>query len=257
MKKLICVLTAAVLMISQAVVSYADNLNPVYAPESVRDDMKTNLYDDSDAYVFLFGTSNVRFDFDSAMPIYAIKRGSGVYISEMIFFTERYAVPVYDSKSDTFFGFAAFGKIAAYDDLPPILKEHEYSVEQSLNHAGEWELKRFGQTKYQDNLLYCIENTDISADKVYYIEDEAYGNYGLLYVSKSKDGSVSERFLDVSETDGAPVFYTGEELLNKNSGGAYRPDDEPELSAETDESENIIQLVKSKLIKILEKYLLI
>ncbi len=222
MKKVICILSAVVFMISQAVLSYADYINPVYAPESIQNDMKTNMYDDSSAYNFLFGTKNVRFDFNSAIPVYSDKYDKETEyssFSEMIFFTERYAVPVYNSKSNEFLGLARFGKIVPYDELPQILKDHDYTAELSLHHAGEWELKSFSSDNYYENLLYKIENNNAPADKVYYVEILYLNRYGLLYVSSDENGELTENFLDVSKADSNDgensVCISGEELLRE------------------------------------------
>ena len=222
MKKVICILSAIVFMISQAVLSYADDINPVYAPESIQNDMKTNMYDDSSAYNFLFGTKNVRFDFNSAIPVYSDKYDKETEyssFSEMIFFTERYAVPVYNSKSNEFLGLARFGKIAPYDELPQVLKDDEYYADLSLHHAGEWELKSFTNTTYYENLLYQIENNNAPADKVYYVEILYLNRYGLLYVSSNENGELTENFLDVSKADSndgeSSVYISGEELLRE------------------------------------------
>lgn len=222
MKKIICILSAIVFMTSQAVLSYADDINPVYAPESIQNDMKTNMYDDSSAYNFLFGTKNVRFDFNSAIPVYACKYDKETdysSFSEMIFFTERYAVPVYNSKSNEFLGLANFGEIVPYDELHPVLKDDEYYVNQSLQHAGEWEIKSFTNTTYYENLLYQIENNNNPADKVYYVEILYLNRYGLLYVSSNENGELTENFLDVSKADSNDgensVYISGEELLRE------------------------------------------
>ena len=222
MKKVICILSAIVFMISQAVLSYADDINPVYAPESIQNDMKTNMYDDSSAYNFLFGTKNVRFDFNSAIPVYSCKYDKETEyssFSEMIFFTERYAVPVYNSKSNEFLGLARFGKIVPYNELHPVLKDDEYYADLSLQHEGEWELKSFTNTTYYENLLYQIENNNAPADKVYYVEILYLNRYGLLYVSSNENGELTENFLDVSKTDSNDgennVYISGDELLRE------------------------------------------
>ena len=173
MKKIICILSAIAVIVSLAIVSSAKEINSVYASKSIQNDIQTNMYDVSSSYNFLFGTNNIKFDFSSAIPVYQVgeynQENDYRFFSDIITFSERYAVPVYNSSSNEFLGFAKFGKIVPYDELPQILKDHDYTANLSLNHAGEWELKSFTSDNYYENLLYQIENNKNPANKVYYV----------------------------------------------------------------------------------------
>ncbi|MCM1329221.1 MAG: hypothetical protein NC253_07240 [Ruminococcus sp.] len=221
MKKLICVLAAIAVAVSQAIVSYADEINPIYASKEIQNDMQNNMYDVSSSYGFLFGTNDVRFDFETAIPVYYPgeydKEKEYKSFSEVINFSERYAVPVYNSVNGEFLGLAKFGQIPSYDELPQILKDDEDSVEQSLNHAGEWELKSYTYSAYDENLLYRAANNSKTADNIYYVEMEGMDRVGLLYVSADENGALSEEFLDVSRNwdDENLTYVSGGELLEE------------------------------------------
>ena len=228
MKRLFFILSAIALMISQAFISYADENNSIYASNGITNDIQTNMYDDSSSYSFIFGTRNVRIDFNSAIPVYHISKYSQEndykYFSDIIDFTDRYAIPVYNKDSNKFLGLAKFGKIMTYDELPDILKLDDYTSELSLQHAGEWEIKSFSNDKHYKNLIYQIENNDIPADNVYYVEIENLNRCGLLYVSLNENGELIENFLDVSNANNTStysnnvdnnLYVTGKELLEE------------------------------------------
>lgn len=270
MKKIIAfiaALAATALLMSFQV--YAERDIKMFASARERSSIQANMYDDSAAYGFLFGTADVAFDFEYAMPVYYISGYDKEHIpdslSDIMIFSERFKVPVYDLKSN-FLGFAEFGQIQATDELAEELRNDPAEMKKSTEHSGEWEIKSFSEGAFDDNLIEIITrdrqlSSDMSHsyDKVYYVELFTLNKSGLLYTS---DSMSEERFFSVSDVyyskmradyNESDLYFSGSEILSRlisitdnayGSGGIW--EDGNADSADYEEIEETVEYVSDE-----------
>lgn len=178
----------------------AENSPQIFAAPSIINEIKNNMYDDTSSYVFLFGSQNVTFDFDSILPVYYVADcDSSESLADNMVFSERYKVPVYDIKNK-FLGFAEFGKILPVNELSAELQNDSSYVKKSTEHEGEWEIECFSEGGFEDSLFALLNKpcpqSLSSSSNIYYVDIYPLDTSGLLYVS-SEDGN-SEWFCKVT-----------------------------------------------------------
>ena len=178
----------------------AENSPQIFAAPSIINEIKNNMYDDTSAYVFLFGSQDVTFDFDSMLPVYYVADcNSPESLADNMVFSERYKVPVYDIKNK-FLGFAEFGKILPVNELPAELQNDPSYVKKSTEHEGEWEIKSFSEGGFEDSLFALLNKpcpqSLSSSSNIYYVDIYALDMSGFLYVSDGDENS--EWFCEVT-----------------------------------------------------------
>ncbi|MCD7729909.1 MAG: hypothetical protein LUI05_00215 [Oscillospiraceae bacterium] len=227
-KVIIYILATMITFLSLPTNSYAEESLQMYATSNVKNIIQSNMYDDTPSYMFLFGTENVIFDFDSMLPVYYIndynRQGTSELLTDIMIFSERYKVPVYNS-SNAFLGFAEFGEIQSLNELSTELQNDPSYIEKCTEHMGEWEIKCFSEGNFENNLINELAKTEtalldntVSYNEVFYVDIYPLQKSGLLYVDKND--IVSEQFCEVtnnqiSNYSASETYASGTDILNQ------------------------------------------
>ncbi len=228
---------AFILAISIPTVAYETTAvgNNLYAKESVAAEIKSKMFaDDSSSYYFLFGTHDVTFDFEKAMPFYVLnhsKSSRATAAADMLEYAGYYIVPVLD-KDNNFIAFAEFKQITDSEDISEMLKqysdkeyENEYNklLDKYTNHSGEWEIIGASTGGYTEQFYKFIKSDNnvykrvMSYEKAYLTEDNS--GYNILLVSENEEQYFSfyKYLKDTSalSSKNDSFFISGKELLKE------------------------------------------
>lgn len=215
---------AAVLTVSVTAYAY-EPTGEFYASESVVEDISSNLYGgDLGSYGFLFGTQNVTFDFEKAMPFYILdysKSFEAETAADMLIFSGYYIVPTLDANNDLI----AFTEFQQIDDAenaseklslflsPGNEKQYNDLLEKCTEHSGEWEIVGTSVGGHNEKFYDFIRSDEpayseiMSYEQAYLTEDNS--GYNILLISDNEEKYFS--FYKYLNND--DHFISGEELL--------------------------------------------
>ena len=215
---------AAVMAVSVTAYAY-EPTDEFYADESIANDISSNLYGgDLGSYGFLYGTQNVTFDFEKAMPFYVLdysKSFEAETAADMLIFSGYYIVPTLDENN----ALIAFTEFQQIDDVETALekyssylsqcdeKKYNAFLEKSTEHSGEWEIVGTSVGGYNVELYDFIRSDEpayseiMSYERAYLTEDNI--GYNILLVSDNEEKYFS--FYNYLKNEN--YFISGEELL--------------------------------------------
>ena len=215
---------AAVMAVSVTAYAY-EPTDEFYADESIANDISSNLYGgDLGSYGFLYGTQNVTFDFEKAMPFYVLdysKSFEAETAADMLIFSGYYIVPTLDENN----ALIAFTEFQQIDDVETALekyssylsqcdeKKYNAFLEKSTEHSGEWEIVGTSLGGYNEELYDFIRSDEpayseiMSYEQTYLTEDNS--GYNILLISDNEEKYFS--FYNYLKNEN--YFISGEELL--------------------------------------------
>ena len=215
---------AAVMAVSVTAYAY-EPMDEFYADESIANDISSNLYDgDLGSYFFLYGTQNVTFDFEKAMPFYVLdysKSFEAETAADMLIFSGYYIVPTLDANNDLI----AFTEFQQIDDVETISekyslylsqgneKQYNNILEKSMEHSGEWEIVGTSVGGYNEELYDFICSDEpayseiMSYEQAYLTEDNS--GYNILLISDNEE----KYFSFYNYLNNENYLISGEELL--------------------------------------------
>ncbi|MBQ8903768.1 MAG: hypothetical protein IJY73_05685 [Oscillospiraceae bacterium] len=209
--------------------------NSLYAKESIATEIQSKMYaDDESSYSFLFGTNDVTFDFDKAMPFYVLNYSKSIRAetaSDMLEYAGYYIVPVLD-KNNNFIAFAEFKQITDSEGVSDILnqylaqgyeKEYNDLLDKCTNHLGEWEIIGASTGGYTEEFYEFIKSDNtiyeqiMSYKQAYLTEDNS--GYNILFVSENEEKYFSfYKYLNSNSTFSVQnnnIFINGDDLLKE------------------------------------------
>lgn len=215
---------AAVMAVSVTAYAY-EPMDEFYADESIANDISSNLYDgDLGSYFFLYGTQNVTFDFEKAMPFYFLaysKSFEAETAADMLIFSGYYIVPTLDANNDLI----AFTEFQQIEDVNTALekyssylsqcdeKKYNAFLEKSTEHSGEWEIVGTSVGGYNEELYDFIRSDEpayseiMSYEQAYLTEDNS--GYNILLISDNEE----KYFSFYNYLNNENYLISGEELL--------------------------------------------
>lgn len=215
---------AAVMAVSVTAYAY-EPTGEFYAGESIANDISSNLYGgDLGSYFFLYGTQNVTFDFEKAIPFYVLdysKSFEAETAADMLEFTGYYIVPTFDENNDLI-AFTEFQQIddveTALEKYSPYLsqcdeKKYNAFLEKCTEHSGEWEIVSTSVGGYNEEFYNFICSDEpayseiMSYEQAYLTEDNI--GYNILLFSDNEEKYFS--FYNYLKNEN--YFISGEELL--------------------------------------------
>lgn len=215
---------AAVMAVSVTAYAY-EPTGEFYAGESIANDISSNLYGgDLGSYFFLYGTQNVTFDFEKAIPFYVLdysKSFEAETAADMLEFTGYYIVPTFDANNDLI-AFTEFQQIddveTALEKYSPYLsqcdeKKYNAFLEKCTEHSGEWEIVSTSVGGYNEEFYNFICSDEpayseiMSYEQAYLTEDNS--GYNILLISDNEEKYFS--FYNYLKNEN--YFISGEELL--------------------------------------------
>lgn len=209
--------------------------NGLYAKESIATEIQSKMFaEDESSYSFLFGTNDVTFEFDRAMPFYVLNYSESIHATtaaDMLEYADYYIVPVLD-KNKKFIAFAEFKQIAVSERVSEILKlyseqgyEKEYNdlLDKCTNHLGEWEIIGSSTGGYTEEFYEFIKSDNttykqvMSYEQAYLTEDNS--GYNILLISENEEQYFSfYKYLNSNSTFSVQnnnIFISGNELLKE------------------------------------------
>lgn len=215
---------AAVMAVSVTAYAY-EPTGEFYADESIANDISSNLYGgDLGSYFFLYGTQNVTFDFEKAMPFYFLaysKSFEAETAADMLKFSGYYIVPTLDENNDLI----AFTEFQQIEDVETALekyssylsqcdeKKYNAFLEKRKKHSGEWEIVSTSVGGYNEEFYNFIRSDEpayseiMSYEQAYLTEDNI--GYNILLISDNEEKYFS--FYNYLKNEN--YFISGEELL--------------------------------------------
>lgn len=215
---------AAVMAVSVTAYAY-EPMDEFYADESIANDISSNLYGgDLGSYFFLYGTQNVTFDFEKAMPFYFLaysKSFEAETAADMLRFSGYYIVPTLDANNDLI----AFTEFQQIDDVETASekyslylsqgneKQYNNILKKSTEHSGEWEITGTSVGGYNEEFYNFICSDEpayseiMSYEQAYLTEDNI--GYNILLISDNEEKYFS--FYNYLKNEN--YFISGEELL--------------------------------------------
>ncbi len=215
---------AAVMAVSVTAYAY-EPTGEFYADESIANDISSNLYGgDLGSYFFLYGTQNVTFDFEKAMPFYFLaysKSFEAETAADMLRFSGYYIVPTLDANNDLI----AFTEFQQIDDVETASekyslylsqgneKQYNNILKKSTEHSGEWEITGTSAGGYNEEFYNFICSDEpayseiMSYEQAYLTEDNI--GYNILLISDNEEKYFS--FYNYLKNEN--YFISGEELL--------------------------------------------
>ena len=215
---------AAVMAVSVTANAY-EPMDEFYADESIANDISSNLYGgDLGSYGFLYGTQNVTFDFEKAMPFYVLdysKSFEAETAADMLIFSGYYIVPTLDENNDLI----AFTEFQQINDVETVSekyslylsqgneKQYNNILEKSMEHSGEWEIVSTSVGGYNEELYDFIRSDEpayseiMSYEQAYLTEDNS--GYNILLISDNEE----KYFSFYNYLNNENYLISGEELL--------------------------------------------
>lgn len=225
-KKFLSAVLGFAAVMAASVTAYAyEPTDEFYADESIANDISSNLYGgDLGSYFFLYGTQNVTFDFEKAMPFYVLdysKSFEAETAADMLIFSGYYIVPTFDENNDLI----AFTEFQQIDDVETISekyslylsqgneKQYNNILEKSMEHSGEWEIVGTSVGGYNEELYDFICSDEpayseiMSYEQAYLTEDNS--GYNILLISDNEE----KYFSFYNYLNNENYLISGEELL--------------------------------------------
>lgn len=201
-KRVICIIASLAIMINFSLVTSAQesSYTSLFVSESKANELQYNMYeDDKGDYYYLYGTDNIIFDFNHAMPNYVLdysKAADAIHASDMLKFTDCYIVPTINT-DNRFIAFTEFKQIPDIQYANAVLQQYsepEYKEiynelkSKYTNHEGEWEIVgtfQDGDTEDFYSFITSNDNDILTCQQSYLISDD--NGYNILLASGDKE----------------------------------------------------------------------